>query len=176
MEAKSSDWIVLGASATGPLIMEKLGFNVENVLAPVRALLWFGRVTSNKAAVRCLLQADTFQICSFRRLAVGSDPGTNPEELIAAAGCFSMALAAELEKNGSKPTSIATSATLTPEKDADHWIIRAIRLAVTGRASGTASSNSSKRQRQPCRDVLYHACSMCKSAWTRSWKRESVAA
>jgi osmotically inducible protein OsmC len=42
-------------------------------------------------------------------------PGTNPEELIAAAhaGCFSMALSAELGKAGFTPASIATRATVT---------------------------------------------------------------
>lgn len=41
--------------------------------------------------------------------------GTNPEELIAAAhaGCFSMALSAELGKAGFTPDSIETSARLT---------------------------------------------------------------
>jgi osmotically inducible protein OsmC len=42
-------------------------------------------------------------------------PGTNPEELIAAAhaGCFSMALSAELGKAGFTPDRIETKATLT---------------------------------------------------------------
>ena len=44
--------------------------------------------------------------------------GTNPEELIAAAhaGCFSMALSAELERAGHPPEVIQTSATITLEK------------------------------------------------------------
>src|SRR5438094_10328566 len=39
-------------------------------------------------------------------------PGTNPEELIAAAhaGCFSMALSADLDKAGFKPESVTTVA------------------------------------------------------------------
>ncbi len=43
--------------------------------------------------------------------------GTNPEELIAAAhaGCFSMALSAELEKAGSKAEEVATTATVVLE-------------------------------------------------------------
>ncbi|HXU80379.1 MAG TPA: OsmC family protein [Polyangia bacterium] len=47
----------------------------------------------------------------------GEDPGTNPEELIAAAqaACFSMALSADLEKAGFIATSIDTSASLTFE-------------------------------------------------------------
>ena len=44
-----------------------------------------------------------------------SGSGTNPEELIAAAhaGCFSMALSAELEKAGHKGDEVATTAALT---------------------------------------------------------------
>ena len=44
--------------------------------------------------------------------------GTNPEELIAAAhaGCFSMALSAELGKAGVTPDSIQTTANLTLER------------------------------------------------------------
>jgi lipoyl-dependent peroxiredoxin len=45
-------------------------------------------------------------------------PGTNPEELIAAAhaGCFSMALSAALTRAGSPPTSVKTSATVHLDK------------------------------------------------------------
>ena len=44
-----------------------------------------------------------------------NSPGTNPEELIAAAhaGCFSMALSAELGKAGFTPDRIETKATVT---------------------------------------------------------------
>ena len=42
-------------------------------------------------------------------------PGTNPEELVAAAhaGCFSMALSAELGKAGFEPSKIETTAAVT---------------------------------------------------------------
>jgi lipoyl-dependent peroxiredoxin len=45
------------------------------------------------------------------------DPGTNPEELVAAAhaACFSMALSADLGKAGFSGTSVETTATLTFE-------------------------------------------------------------
>lgn len=47
-----------------------------------------------------------------------SGPGTNPEELIAAAhaGCFSMALSAQLGNAGMTAQSIDTTATVTLEK------------------------------------------------------------
>jgi lipoyl-dependent peroxiredoxin len=46
-----------------------------------------------------------------------SDPGTNPEELIAAAhaACFSMALSLSLGQDGMTPESIDTRATVTLE-------------------------------------------------------------
>ncbi len=58
--------------------------------------------------------------------------GTNPEELIAAAhaGCFSMALSAELGKAGLTPSSIDTSATLTTDKTDAGFTITAIHLDV----------------------------------------------
>ncbi len=65
-------------------------------------------------------------------------PGTNPEELIAAAhaGCFSMALSAQLGNAGITPQSIETSATLTMEKLEAGWTITAVQLDVTARIPG----------------------------------------
>src|SRR5215212_5314721 len=56
--------------------------------------------------------------------------GTNPEELIAAAhaGCFSMALSAELGKAGLTPQRIATEANLTMEKTEAGFTVTAIHL------------------------------------------------
>jgi lipoyl-dependent peroxiredoxin len=64
--------------------------------------------------------------------------GTNPEELIAAAhaGCFSMALSAELGKAGITPESIATTANLTMEKLEAGWTVTAIHLDVNVRIPG----------------------------------------
>jgi lipoyl-dependent peroxiredoxin len=58
--------------------------------------------------------------------------GTNPEELIAAAhaGCFSMALSAQLEAAGLRAESIRTSATVTLDKVADGFAITAVHLDV----------------------------------------------
>ena len=62
-------------------------------------------------------------------------PGTNPEELIAAAhaGCFSMALSAQLGNAGLTPESINTNATLTLEKLDTGFTITAVHLDVVGR-------------------------------------------
>jgi osmotically inducible protein OsmC len=62
-------------------------------------------------------------------------PGTNPEELIAAAhaACFSMALSAQLGGAKLTPESINTTATLTMDKLDAGWTITAIHLDVTAR-------------------------------------------
>jgi osmotically inducible protein OsmC len=65
-------------------------------------------------------------------------PGTNPEELIAAAqaGCFSMALSAELGKAGLHPQSVETDADLTLEMLPGGPTITAIHLRVNARVPG----------------------------------------
>lgn len=65
-------------------------------------------------------------------------PGTNPEELIAAAhaGCFSMAFSAELGKVGLTPESIRTVATVTLDKSDAGWTVTQSHLEVTARIPG----------------------------------------
>lgn len=64
-----------------------------------------------------------------------NSPGTNPEELIAAAhaACFSMALSAQLGSANLTPESIQTTATLTMEKQEAGWAITAVHLDVVGK-------------------------------------------
>lgn len=67
--------------------------------------------------------------------------GTNPEELIAAAhaGCFSMALSAQLESAGLNAERIATTATLTMEKTEAGFTITAVHLDVVAKVPGASS-------------------------------------
>jgi osmotically inducible protein OsmC len=64
--------------------------------------------------------------------------GTNPEELIAAAhaGCFSMALSAQLGGAGITPESIETTAAVTLEKLEAGFTVTKIHLDVTARIPG----------------------------------------
>ena len=64
--------------------------------------------------------------------------GTNPEELIAAAhaGCFSMALSAELGKGGMTAEAIDTVATLTMDKTDAGFAITAVHLDVKVKIPG----------------------------------------
>lgn len=78
--------------------------------------------------------------------------GTNPEELIAAshAGCFSMALSAELSKAGITPEAINTTATITMEKTDAGFTVTESHLDVTAKIPGadpakfTAAANAAK--------------------------------
>jgi osmotically inducible protein OsmC len=58
------------------------------------------------------------------------EPGTNPEELLAAAhaGCFTMALTAELGRTGFVPTRMATQATVSLELVQGQWTITTVHL------------------------------------------------
>jgi osmotically inducible protein OsmC len=64
--------------------------------------------------------------------------GTNPEELIGAAlaGCFSMALSADLSKAGYTPDGIHTTATVTLGKVNDKSRITSIHLKVSVKVTG----------------------------------------
>ena len=68
----------------------------------------------------------------------GDTPGTNPEELIAAAhaGCFSMALSAQLGEAGIRPEHIDTQAAVTLEKTESGFAITRVHLEVNVRAPG----------------------------------------
>jgi lipoyl-dependent peroxiredoxin len=76
--------------------------------------VWKGSLKEGKGTISS--QSGTLKDTQYSfaaRFAEGT--GTNPEELIAAAhaGCFSMALSAELGKAGFTPDAIETSARLT---------------------------------------------------------------
>jgi osmotically inducible protein OsmC len=71
------------------------------------------------------------------------EPGTNPEELVAAAhaSCFSMALSAELGKAGLTPESIETRASLTFEPKDGKPTVTKIHLDTTAKVpSATAEA------------------------------------
>jgi len=72
--------------------------------------------------------------------------GTNPEELVAAAhaGCFSMALSAQLETAGLKAEEINTTATVTLEKVDAGWAVTAVHLDVNARIPGADQAKFDK--------------------------------
>lgn len=64
--------------------------------------------------------------------------GTNPEELIAAAhaGCFSMALSAQLAQGGMTAERIETTATVTMEQSGGGFSITAVHLDLNAKIPG----------------------------------------
>lgn len=68
--------------------------------------------------------------------------GTNPEELIAAAhaGCFTMALSAQLGTINVTPQSLRTTAAVTLEKLDAGWTISKIHLDVAAKIPGISAS------------------------------------
>lgn len=73
-------------------------------------------------------------------------PGTNPEELIGAAhaGCFTMALAAQLEKEGMPAKSLQTSATVTLDKVDGGFSISAVHLDLVANIPGADQAGFEK--------------------------------
>jgi osmotically inducible protein OsmC len=67
-----------------------------------------------------------------------SAKGTNPEELLAAAhaACFSMALSLGLEKAGTPPQRVSTTAHCTVEKAGEGFKITKMRLETRGEVPG----------------------------------------
>jgi osmotically inducible protein OsmC len=78
--------------------------------------VWNGGLKDGKGSISTGSGVMKDQAYSFVSRFENGD-GTNPEELIAAAhaGCFSMALSAELEKAGHKGDQVATTATVVLE-------------------------------------------------------------
>jgi osmotically inducible protein OsmC len=68
--------------------------------------------------------------------------GTNPEELIAAAhaGCFTMALSAQLGTMNLTPEILRTTATVSLEKLDAGWTISRVHLDVTAKIPGATPS------------------------------------
>lgn len=81
--------------------------------------------------------------------------GTNPEELLAAAhaGCFSMALSAELQKEGLKADSIDTTCNITLEKEGSGFAIKKSRLELRAKipnASQDAFDRAAQNAKENC--------------------------
>jgi lipoyl-dependent peroxiredoxin len=75
-----------------------------------------------------------------------SGPGTNPEELIAAAhaGCFSMALSLGLGNAGLTADSIDTRAAVTLDKDGEGFSITSVHLDCKAKVPGADAATFEK--------------------------------
>ena len=99
--------------------------------------VWQGDLRHGKGALttESKVLADTPYSFSTR---FEGKPGTNPEELLGAAhaGCFTMALSAQLGEVGIKPERIETTATITFEKLDTGFTITRSHLDVAVKAPG----------------------------------------
>lgn len=91
--------------------------------------VWKGGLTDGRGTVSTGSGALSAVPYNFR-MRFEEEPGTNPEELVAAAhaACFSMALSASLGKAGMTPDSIETTSTVTFEKVGDQFSVTSSHL------------------------------------------------
>jgi len=99
--------------------------------------VWTGKLREGKGIVSTGSKALVEIPYSFS-MRFEDAPGTNPEELIAAAhaACFSMALSGELEKDRLTPEQIRTTATVFFERVENQWTISRIQLDVAAKVPG----------------------------------------
>jgi osmotically inducible protein OsmC len=107
--------------------------------------VWKGRLKDGKGSVSSASGVLSNTPYSFTTR-FENTPGTNPEELIAAAhaACFSMALSAQLGGANLTPESINTTANLTMEKLDAGWTITTVQLDVTARVPGASQEAFNK--------------------------------
>ena len=100
---------------------------------------WHGDLETGKGCVSKESGALENSASSFSAR-FGSAKGTNPEELLAAAhaGCFTMALSAELGKANLVAASVRTAATVTLDRVDGAWSVTESHLVVTARVPGAS--------------------------------------
>ncbi len=99
--------------------------------------VWQGGIKDGKGTITTESKVLAASPYSFGTRFEG-EPGTNPEELLAAAhaGCFSMALSLMLGEAGIRPERIDTGATVTLEKLDTGFTITKVHLDVSVQAAG----------------------------------------
>jgi len=117
----------------------------ENVMQRKASAVWKGGLKDGKGTISApggVLNNTQYSFVTRFENA----PGTNPEELIAAAhaGCFSMALSAQLGTANLTPDSISTNVTLTMEKLDSGWTITASHIDVVGKVPGADAATFQK--------------------------------
>jgi lipoyl-dependent peroxiredoxin len=97
---------------------------------------WKGNLLEGKGTVK--LGSGAFEGTYDWRSRSADGAGTNPEELIGAAhaGCFSMALSAQLTEAGHPPNRIHTTARVALEKSGDGFAIPSIELTTEAEVPG----------------------------------------
>jgi lipoyl-dependent peroxiredoxin len=99
--------------------------------------VWSGGLKDGKGSISTASKALSSTPYSFN-MRFGDAPGTNPEELIAAAhaGCFSMALSGQLGEVGLTAERIETRAVVTLEKTDAGFTVTKSHLVLRARVPG----------------------------------------
>jgi len=102
---------------------------------------WKGNLTQGQGKIA--LGSGVFEGSFSFATRMGDEPGTNPEELIAAAlaGCYSMALNATLEKQGTPATDVHSEAVVHFGKDDAGFAIRGIDLETKATVPGITEAD-----------------------------------
>ncbi len=97
---------------------------------------WSGSVTEGGG--RIALGSGVWEGPYNFKMRAGDEPGTNPEELIGAAhaGCFTMALSAQLTQAGHPAEHLHTVAKVHLGRDQVGFVIPSIELETEGRVAG----------------------------------------
>ncbi|HEV2383113.1 MAG TPA: OsmC family protein [Terriglobia bacterium] len=101
---------------------------------------WKGNLIEGQGHMK--LGSGSYEGAYTFRSRMENGPGTNPEELIAAAhaGCFSMALSAGLTKGGHTPKRVHTTAAVHFDKVGEGFAITGIDLNTEAEVSGIDAS------------------------------------
>jgi osmotically inducible protein OsmC len=102
---------------------------------------WTGTIAAGSGKMK--LGSGAFEGAYDFRSRMEDGGGTNPEELIGAAhaGCFSMALAAQLSGAGLTPERIRTHAQVSFTKAATGWTIDRIDLTTEAKVPGVSAAD-----------------------------------
>jgi osmotically inducible protein OsmC len=119
--------------------------NQETIMQRKASAVWKGGLKDGKGSISAPSGVLNNTPYSFTTRFENA-PGTNPEELIAAAhaGCFSMALSAQLGGANLTPESISTSVTLSLDKLDSGWTITASHIDVVGKVPGADAATFQK--------------------------------
>lgn len=116
---------------------------------------WIGNLKDGRGKIAATQSGVLSNTPYSFRTRFGDQVGTNPEELIAAAhaGCFAMALSAELEKRGLVASLLRADAEVTLAQTDGAWAISAVALHVFGRVPGAtpeAFAEAAKQAKENC--------------------------
>src|SRR5579863_6952369 len=106
---------------------------------------WQGNLIEGQGRMK--LGSGAYEGAYTFRSRMETGPGTNPEELIAAAhaGCFSMALSAGLTKGGHTPKRVHTTAAVHFDKVGDGFAITSIDLNTEADVPGLDAAKFQER-------------------------------